>query len=143
MAANLHSMGFTPYLLTTEGGTGHITADELRSLHGSLDIIWLRADRMSPAVERAMNIKARDAKTVAAATDNIGLFFGADIFIAIGSILLMKGLFQSYGLALASLQLSVCAIPSALAAFVLLDARLLCLDHYSARLASAAAPPSQ
>ena len=27
----------------------------------------------------------------AAATDNIGLFFGEDIFIAIGSILLMKG----------------------------------------------------
>jgi uncharacterized membrane protein len=35
---------------------------------------------------------------MAAATDNVGLFFGEDIFIAIGSILLMVGFLASSGI---------------------------------------------
>ena len=34
----------------------------------------------------------------AAAADNIALFFGEDIFIAIASILLIKGTFETYGI---------------------------------------------
>src|SRR5882724_8216842 len=34
----------------------------------------------------------------AAATDNVGLFFGEDIFIAIGSILLIKGFLEQNGI---------------------------------------------
>ena len=34
---------------------------------------------------------------MAAATDNVGLFFGEDIFFAIASILLIQGVFESYG----------------------------------------------
>jgi uncharacterized membrane protein len=69
------------------------------------------------------------AKALAAATDNIGLFFGEDIFIAIGSILLMKGVLQANGIELAPLALSVWAIPTAIAAFVVHGTRLLWADR--------------
>ena len=68
-------------------------------------------------------------KAMAAATDNVGLFFGEDIFLAIGSILLMKGILASYGIDLEPLQLSVWAIPTAIAAFLIHGARLLWLDR--------------
>lgn len=58
-------------------------------------------------------------KAMAAATDNVGLFFGEDIFIAIGSILLMKGFMEQNGIILAPLELSVWAIPTAIAAFLI------------------------
>lgn len=68
-------------------------------------------------------------KAMAAATDNIGLFFGEDIFIAIGSILLMKGFLEQQGIILEPLQLSVWAIPSAVAAFLIHSVRLWQLDR--------------
>ena len=54
---------------------------------------------------------------LAAATDNVGLFFGEDIFIAIGSILLMVGVLQGFGIAAEPLQLALWAIPTAICAF--------------------------
>lgn len=69
------------------------------------------------------------AKAYAAATDNVGLFFGEDIFIAIASILLIKGIFESYGIALTPLELSVWAIPTAIFAFLIHSTRLLLLDR--------------
>jgi uncharacterized membrane protein len=68
-------------------------------------------------------------RALTAATDNIGLFFGEDIFIAIGSILLMKGVLEGYGVRLEPLQLSVWAIPTAIAAFVIHGTRLLLFDR--------------
>ena len=79
---------------------------------------------------------ADDGDTVpalAAATDNIGVFFGEDIFLAIGSILLMKGVMEGYGIVLAPLSLSVWAIPSAVAAFAIHGARLWLFDRRLAR----------
>lgn len=67
---------------------------------------------------------AERVKAMAAATDNIGLFFGEDIFIAIGSILLMKGFLAQQGIDLAPFDLSVWAIPSAIAAFAIHSLRL-------------------
>ena len=63
-------------------------------------------------------------KAMAAATDNIGLFFGEDIFIAIGSILLMKGFMEQNGIILQPLELSVWAIPTAFAAFAIHGLRI-------------------
>lgn len=77
--------------------------------------------------------EAERVKAMAAATDNIGLFFGEDIFLAIGSILLMKGVLQGYGIELEPFQLSVWAIPTAIAAFAIHGARLLLLDRRLAR----------
>ncbi|WP_019516191.1 DUF969 domain-containing protein [Sphingomonas sp. Mn802worker] len=99
---------------------------------------------VAPMAEAAAEVQAGGAgdadrvKAMAAATDNIGLFFGEDIFLAIGSILLMKGVLQGYGIALEPFQLSVWAIPTALAAFVIHGARLLLLDRRLARYRNAA-----
>lgn len=70
-----------------------------------------------------------EIKAMAAATDNIGLFFGEDIFIAIGSILLMKGFMEQQGIVLAPFELSVWAIPTALFALVIHGFRLWRLDR--------------
>lgn len=72
---------------------------------------------------------AEQVKAMSAATDNVGLFFGEDIFLAIASILLIQGSLASFGIALAPLQLSVWAIPSAICAFVIHGTRLLLLDR--------------
>ncbi|MBD3761195.1 DUF969 domain-containing protein [Sphingomonadaceae bacterium G21617-S1] len=70
-----------------------------------------------------------EAAAMAAATDNVGLFFGEDIFIAIGSILLMKGVLEGYGISIEPLHLSVWAIPTAIAAFLIHGTRLLLFDR--------------
>ncbi len=65
-----------------------------------------------------------EVKALSAATDNVGLFFGEDVFIAIGSILLMKGFMAQQGIELAPFELSVWAIPTALFAFAIHSFRL-------------------
>jgi len=71
----------------------------------------------------------QDVRAMASATDNIGLFFGEDIFIAIGSILLMVGFLATSGIVIDPIHLSMWAIPSALVAFVLHAGRLLVFDR--------------
>lgn len=65
----------------------------------------------------------------AAAVDNVALFFGEDIFIAIGSIVLIQQTLATYGYNLAPLHLALWAIPSAIAAFLIHGMRLLLLDR--------------
>jgi uncharacterized membrane protein len=72
-------------------------------------------------------------KAYAAATDNVGLFFGEDIFFAIGSIVLIQATLSTYGIDLSPLELAVWAIPTALAAFVIHGVRLLLLDRWLRR----------
>jgi uncharacterized membrane protein len=59
--------------------------------------------------------EAERIKATAAATDNVGLFFGEDIFFAIGSIVLIQATLATYGIDLAPLELAVWAIPTAVA----------------------------
>lgn len=67
----------------------------------------------------------RDAiRAHAAAADNVGAFFGEDIFVAIGSILLIKGFLAQNGITADPLQLSLWAIPTAVAALVIHGARI-------------------
>ncbi len=73
----------------------------------------------------------------AAAADNIGLFFGEDIFIAIASILLIKGFLEQNGIIVEPFELSIWAIPTAIAALMIHSTRLWLLD---ARLQSALGP---
>jgi uncharacterized membrane protein len=75
----------------------------------------------------------------AAATDNIGVTFGEDIFIALASILLIKGVLHQEGVDVAPLELSMWAIPSAIAAFLIHGARLARLDKRLERLAAESA----
>ena len=72
-------------------------------------------------------------KAMSAATDNVGVFFGEDIFLAIASILLIQSSLASFGIHLTPFQLSVWAIPSAICAFLIHGTRLLLLDRQLAR----------
>jgi uncharacterized membrane protein len=74
-------------------------------------------------------------KAYSAATDNVGLFFGEDIFFAIGSIVLIQQVLATYGYDLAPLQLAVWAIPTAIFAFMIHGLRLLSLDRKLAKVA--------
>jgi uncharacterized membrane protein len=74
----------------------------------------------------------------AAAADNIGLFYGEDIFIAIGSILLIKNFLEQSGVIVEATQLALWAIPTAVCAFVIHGTRLLLLDRSLAREVDAA-----
>ena len=65
----------------------------------------------------------------AAAADNIGLFFGEDIFIAIASILLIQGFLEQNGILVEPLQLSLWAIPTATAALLIHTLSLWLLDR--------------
>lgn len=88
------------------------------------------AEAAADAQSGGLNDDEREEiRAMAAATDNVGLFFGEDIFLAIGSILLIKGLLEQYGIILEPLQLSVWAIPTAIAAFLIHGFRLWRLDR--------------
>ena len=65
----------------------------------------------------------------AAAADNVGLFYGEDVFVAIGSILLIRGFLEQNKIIVEPFQLAVWAIPTACAAFLIHGARLLMLDR--------------
>ncbi|MGH6745151.1 5-oxoproline transporter, DUF969 family subunit [Novosphingobium sp.] len=82
------------------------------------------------------------AKALAAATDNIGLFFGEDIFLAIGSILLMKGVMEGYGMKAEPFALSMWAVPTAIAALLIHGTRVMLLDRRKRPGADAAADSS-
>jgi len=72
--------------------------------------------------------EADEVKAYSAATDNVGLFFGEDIFFAIGSIVLIQQILAPYGYDLTPLQLAVWAIPTAIAAFMIHATRLVLFD---------------
>jgi uncharacterized membrane protein len=67
-------------------------------------------------------------RAYSASADNVGAFFGEDIFIAVSSILLIKGFLQQSGFDIAPLRLSLWAIPTALMAFAIHGFRLWRLD---------------
>jgi uncharacterized membrane protein len=65
-----------------------------------------------------------------AAVDNVGVFFGEDVFVAVGSILLITTFVDTtYGLHLEPLELALWAIPTALAALLIHGFRLLRFDR--------------
>lgn len=68
-------------------------------------------------------------KAFSASADNVGVFFGEDIFIAFGAILLMKGFYEQNGIILEPLDIAVWGIPTAVAAFVIHATRLFLLDR--------------
>ncbi|MCE4946145.1 DUF969 domain-containing protein [Streptomyces noursei] len=73
-------------------------------------------------------------RAFAASADNIGLFFGEDVFLAVGSILLITGFVNTtYGTHLEPLHLALWAIPTAVCAFVVHGWRLLRLDRHLER----------
>jgi len=78
-------------------------------------------------------------RTQTAAVDNVAVFFGEDIFVAIGSILLIKGFLEQNGIIVEPLQLSVWAIPTAVVAFAVHATRLFLFDRQLSHQAGVAA----
>jgi uncharacterized membrane protein len=111
----------TGYLLLRQA----TSALGLTSIAGHAQTVRPLVAPMAEAAARPKDeAEADKVKAIAAATDNVGLFFGEDIFIAIGSILLMKGFMEQQGIVLSPFDLSVWAIPTAIAAFVIHSVRL-------------------
>lgn len=113
----------------------------LTSLGGHPQMVRPLIAPMAEAAAEARDPALTDAsrnrvKAFAAATDNIGLFFGEDIFIAIASILLIKGFLETNGIIVSPLNLSLWAIPTAIAALLIHGTRLLLLDRALAREAA-------
>lgn len=87
--------------------------------------------------ELAPEIRHR-LRAMSAATDNVGLFFGEDIFVAFGAIIFMHNFMQeSAGIQTEPLHIALWGIPTAVAAFLIHSARLIRLDRQLARELSA------
>jgi uncharacterized membrane protein len=78
-------------------------------------------------------------RALAAATDNIGLFFGEDVFIALGAVLLIHGFYVGQGIDLQPLHIALWALPTAIAAFVIHAVRV----HFATRTAPRRARTTQ
>lgn len=76
-------------------------------------------------------------KAMTAASENVGRFFGEDIFIAFGAVLLMQGFFAEHGIVLEPLHIALWGIPTAICAFLIHASRLLRMDAQLAREAAA------
>ncbi len=72
-------------------------------------------------------------RALAAATDNVGLFFGEDIFVAFGAIVLITTFLHESGIAVEPLKVAMWGIPTAAVAFVVHAIRLWRLDRTLAR----------
>jgi len=73
-----------------------------------------------------------------AATDNVGLFFGEDVFLAFGAVLLIQGVLAGQGIVVEPLTIALWGLPTAVAAFAIHGARTLRLEARLSRAAAAA-----
>ncbi|WP_016585215.1 5-oxoproline transporter, DUF969 family subunit, partial [Yersinia pestis] len=68
-------------------------------------------------------------RAMSAATDNVGLFFGEDIFVAFGAIIFMHNfMLESGGIQTEPLHIALWGIPTAICAFLIHAYRLQRLD---------------
>lgn len=83
----------------------------------------LLAPMAEAAAERdcgELSVESReDLRAMSAATDNVGLFFGEDIFVAFGAVLLMQGVYANQGIALEPLEIALWGLPTAVCAFLI------------------------
>jgi uncharacterized membrane protein len=115
----------------------------LRQILGALGLTYIGGQAqtvrplLAPMVEGAAVAKygelpqpIRDKiRAHAAACDNIAVFFGEDIFIAFGAVLLMDAFLKENGITnIEPLHLGLWAIPTAIAALIIHMARLTRLD---------------
>jgi uncharacterized membrane protein len=83
-------------------------------------------------------------KALAAATDNIGVFFGEDVFLAFGAVLLIQRVYEERGIHLEPTAIALWALPTAIAAFVIHAVRVVLFQRRLAhRLARTPAPPAE
>jgi uncharacterized membrane protein len=68
-------------------------------------------------------------RAFAASVDNIGAFFGEDVFLAMSSVLLIKGFLEQNHIIVQPLSISLWSIPTAIAAAIIHGTRLWLLDR--------------
>ncbi len=84
------------------------------------------AEAAAEKIDPALPADERDrVKALAAATDNIGRFFGEDVFLAFGAVLLIQGFYAQHQINLDPRNIAIWALPTAVAAFVIHSVRLL------------------
>jgi uncharacterized membrane protein len=79
------------------------------------------AEKIDPTLD---DVQRDRVKALAAATDNIGLFFGEDVFLAFGGVLLIQGFLAQNGVELDPRNIAIWALPTAIAAFVIHASRI-------------------
>lgn len=98
---------------------------------------------MAEAAARAAAGRDLPEKTVqsirahAAAAENVGNFFGEDVFVAVGAVLLMKGFFEAEGIEVNVWAMALWGLPTAFLAFGVMWWRARALDR---RIRREAAP---
>lgn len=99
----------------------------------------VRHGELQPAQRQAL-------RALCAATDNVGLFFGEDIFLAFAGVLLIQATLAEQGIVLEPIVIALWGIPTALFAFAIHAGRLSRLDARLAREAARLqrpAPPAK
>lgn len=78
----------------------------------------------------ALDDDARDrVRAMSAATDNVAVFFGEDVFLAFGAVLLIHGFFERQGIVLDPFTIGLWALPTAGAAFVIHAVRIVIFER--------------
>ena len=119
-------------LATTEVGRG------LRSAPGPADENSPRSAGSPPPIAVNATLApdiSRLIRAHASAGENVGNFFGEDIFVAVGAVLLMNGFFQSVGMNVSLWAMAFWGIPTAVTAFLLMWWRIRVLDRSVVRCA--------
>jgi len=128
----------------------YLALRQLFSMFGLIDIAG-HAQTVRPLIApMSESAAARDVllddaararvRALAAATDNIGRFFGEDVFLAFGAVLLIQRFFDSQGIHLEPFAIALWALPTAIAAFFIHSARILWVQRSLARAARAQTP---
>jgi uncharacterized membrane protein len=105
----------------------------LTSLGGQASMVRPLIAPMAEGAAEARNGSISDTlrhriRALAAATDNVGLFFGEDIFVAFGAIVLMQTILRAEGIEVNPLQMALWGLPTAICAFVIHSWNLTRLD---------------
>lgn len=130
--------------------TAYLGVRQLLSMFGLIDIAGHAQTvrpLLAPMAESAANkshapldrTQTQRVHALAAATDNVGRFFGEDVFLAFGGVLLIQGFFAQHGITLQPLQIALWALPTAIAAFVIHTIRI-AFFHRQLLRTTAAAP---
>jgi len=93
------------------------------------------AEAAADKIDPALSADQRDqVKALAAATDNVGRFFGEDVFLAFGGVLLIQGFYAQHGIDLDPRTIAIWALPTAITAFVIHALRLFLYQHRLQRM---------
>ncbi|MEO6687745.1 MAG: DUF969 family protein [Dokdonella sp.] len=121
--ANFHGLTLTRLLISYLGLRQMLSMVGLKDLAGHAQTVRPLLAPMSEAAAGHDGVldesERMRVRALAAATDNIGRFFGEDVFLAFEGVLLIQGFYERQGIHLEPLAIALWALPTAIAAFVI------------------------